>query len=166
MAYKGSEFNHTPQWYEERDKVSPAALDMLKRDMAFIDAEYDKKMSFEERVGVYEEAWNAILNGTSNTADVGALEAVMRKDGLFGRPQDEYVKGPFLSIARIMEENGLAAEDVRKFLTWRSKNENMAKARAGIKKKETKKEKAARERKAKLDLLFGKNKSASTKSDF
>jgi hypothetical protein len=45
---------------------------------------------------------------------------------------------------------------VRKFLTWRSKNENMAKARAGIRRKETKQEKELKKVKEKMELLFAR----------
>jgi hypothetical protein len=170
MSFKVKDFNHPPQWYYEHNKggddASPAARKMLKIDMAFIDAEYDQKMCYEERVQVYEEAWNEVMSGKKQSAYVADLQRVLEEEGRYGRPQDDYVKGSFLSIARIMEKNGLAAEDVRKFLTWRSKNENMAKARAGIEKKETKWEKMKREKVERENLLLGEKGGNPATDDF
>jgi hypothetical protein len=123
---------------------------MLTNDMKFIQAEIDSGMCYEERIEDYEEMWNAILSGNEKSAYAGDLQEVLEHEGQLGyRPQEEYSKGAFRSIARIMDKYGLSGNDVREFLRWTAKNENVMKAIAK-KKKETRDEKRKREFREKL----------------
>jgi hypothetical protein len=159
---------HSPKWYREKnhdENFFGPIRGAFKRDLKWLDVA-NAGANDSELLELYEEEWNKIMAGERGNANIGELQKILEKEGRFGRPQDDYVKGPFLSIARIMEKNGLVAEDVRLFLTWRSKNENMAKARAGIRKKETKKEKAVRDKLEKAKLILGRKTWVPSNSDF
>src|ERR1700733_10872730 len=122
MAFKFRRgINHSPDWYVEHCPDENAAVSvqaMLKRDMAYIGADYQKGMVDTERIGVYRERWDAILKGADNHHESGghifrsdvltdAIHAVIEREALAGfRPSDQFKDGPFKSIDKIMVEAG------------------------------------------------------------
>lgn len=96
----------------------------------------DSTLTPSEKLGLYAEAWDGILNGQQGNVDVSDLKEVLEREGQLGfRPQVEYSRGGFKAIARSMEKYGLAPNDVREFLKWSAKNANVKKARTYKKKK-------------------------------
>ena len=136
MSFKVGKFNHSPDWYVEHcrdENASPSVRAMLKNDMAFIGADYQKGMVDTERIGAYRERWDAILKGADNHHESGgrifrsdvlsnAICKVIESEALAGfRPSDQFKDEPFKSIDKIMVEAGLDEKVMREFLRWRSR---------------------------------------------
>ncbi len=103
---------------------------MLTKDMKFLDADIDKTHRYGERLSNYEVAWNSSLKNNADFSIVAEMEDVLTREGQLGFvPSQLYAKPPFSSIARLMDKNGLSNADIREFLTWSAKNENVKKAR-------------------------------------
>jgi hypothetical protein len=102
---------------------------MLNADIRILDCD-DNTLTYEERVGLFENEWNEILSGKSSVADLKQLEEVLEREGLLGfRPIELYSKRPFTTITRLMQREGLSTTDLGVFLRWKAKNDNMTKAR-------------------------------------
>ena len=143
MAFKVKKLNHSPAWYREHcngeDGGSAAFRAMLKKDMAFIGADNDPNLLYEEKIGPYEEKWNEIMSkgeilhehgGRAFRSDDKKSEmlAVIERELTAGfRPSDQFKDEPFKSINDLMTEAGLDEKTMREFLRWRSREGNAAK---------------------------------------
>jgi hypothetical protein len=136
MAFKIKKFNHSPQWYREHCRAenggSAAFRAMLKNDMAYIDADNDPHACYQEKVGIYEERWNAILKGEvlhepgggvyrSDMLKNELLKVIEREFKAGFRPSDQFTVEPFKTIDDLMTESGLDENVMREFLRWRSR---------------------------------------------
>ena len=126
MSFKMKGLNHSPAWYYDNCRAEdggyPVFRKMLTNDMKFVAADIDKKMTYEERIGPYEEAWNEILSGGKGNASPADLAEVMERELADGyRPTEHYAKEPFASIARLMDDHKLSTTEVGVFLSWRAK---------------------------------------------
>jgi len=130
MAFKIKKLNHSPAWYREHcngeDGGSAAFRAMLKKDMAFIGADNDSNLLYEEKIGPYEEKWNAILSDWKSEDPNGVLTkemtAVLECESLKGfKPSDHFKDEPFKTIDKLMLEYGLNENTMREFLNWRSR---------------------------------------------
>ena len=135
MAFKIKKLNHTPAWYREHcngeDGGSPGFRAMLTQDMKFIDADNDSNLGYEEKIGPYEEKWNAILSDWKSEDPNGVLAtemaAVIERESLKGfRPSEQFEDEPFKTINKLMSEYGLNENAMRAFLGWRSRDGNAA----------------------------------------
>jgi hypothetical protein len=142
MAFKLKKLNHSPAWYREHcngeDGGSAAFRAMLKTDMAFIGADNDSNLLYEEKIGPYEEKWNEIMSkgeilhesgGRAFRSDAKKSEmlAVIERESLAGfRPSDQFKDEPFKTIDELMTEAGLDEKTMREFLRWRSREGNTA----------------------------------------
>lgn len=130
--------NHSPQWYESKGLDEDSALSLItliNADVHLMDCD-DSKLTPGEKLELYTEAWNGILNGQQGNVDISDLQEVLEREGQLGfRPQEEYSQEGFKAIARCMKEYGLAPNEVRRFLEWKAKSENAKKARTKKKKK-------------------------------
>jgi len=136
MAFKMKKLNHSPQWYREHcraeDGGSPGFRAMLKNDMAFIGADNDSSFCYQEKIGPYEEKWNAILKGEvvherggravrSEVLKNDLMEVIERECVAGFRPSDQFAVDPFKTIDDLMTEAGLDENVMREFLKWRSR---------------------------------------------
>lgn len=134
MAFHVSKtsLNHSPQWYRDRrldEDSSISLVALINADTKLLDVD-DATLTPGEKLGIYEEAWNRILSGTKGNVDIGDLSVVMEREALAGfRPKVEYANAGFRSIAKAMKKHGITGADVRAFLKWTAKNENLKKAR-------------------------------------
>ncbi len=99
---------------------------MLTKDMKFICADIDTQLTYQERIGGYEEKWNLIFSNwrleDPNGVLIGEMSEVMEREGLKGyRPSDQFKDEPFKSIDELMTREGLSENMVREFLRWRSR---------------------------------------------
>jgi hypothetical protein len=142
MPFNVKKFNHSPQWYRDRYKSEEGTAPlraMLTKDMKFVGADIDTTHTYLERIHTYEESWNGVLSGKNKNADAGDLQEVMEREGLHGfRSVGLYAKPPFTTITRLMEREGLTTTDLREFLRWKAKNDNVTKARDAKAKKRNK----------------------------
>jgi hypothetical protein len=144
MAFKIRVLNHTPQWYHdhcrEEDGGSPAFRAMLKNDMAFLGADNDSTLTYQEKVDTYEETWNRII-GNSKSEDpngvlTGEIAKVMEREALKdSRPEDEFKGEPYNAISELMLKHGINAETIRHFLKWRSRQKEIQKREKAIEEK-------------------------------
>jgi len=144
--YLKDALNHSPQWYRAHcsaeDGGSPALRAMLKVDVRILDCD-DKKMCYEEKVGLYEDEWNDVLAGKSTVVSVTELEEVLQRDGVYeNSPAELYSKPPFTQFARLMKKEGLSTTDLDAYLKWKAKDDNLKKARAA---KATKRKKSGKD---------------------
>lgn len=66
MALKKRPVYHTPGWYYDHCSAenggSPNFRAMLKHDMAFIGADNDSHLCYQEKIETYEETWNRVFS--------------------------------------------------------------------------------------------------------
>jgi len=140
MAFKLKKLNHSPKWYREHcraeDGGSPAFQAMLTTDMKFIGADIDTNLTYQERIGTYEEKWNEILSMGEILHEPGSrafrsddkkseMQTVINRELTAGfRPSDQFKDEPFKTINNLMTEAGLDENMMREFLRWRSRKGN------------------------------------------
>ena len=143
MAFKLKKINHTPNWYREHcteeDGGSPAFRAMLKIDMAYIGADNDSRLCYQEKVERYDERWNAIMQGAENLHEPGGgifrssvlkndMMKLVEREAMDGfRTSDQFKGEPFASIDKLMTDSGLNETVMREFLKWRSQKSAVAK---------------------------------------
>ena len=149
--------NHSPEWYREHlasgEAGAPSTSSALKADMRLLDAEFDPKACYEERVGTYEEAWNAILGGKKGNATVAELGEVLEREGRLNNVADTFTREPFATFDRLIAKHDIPHDAIREFLKWRAKQENARKARK-VKDDAEAKRKAFCERLSKKPAVF------------
>jgi len=135
MAFKIKRLNHTPQWYRAHCRAEdggyPAFRAMLKKDMAFIGADNDSHLCYQEKIGPYEERWNLVLSNWKVEDPNGVLTSemtgVMEREAMNNhKPSDQFEDEPFTSIDRLMTDAGLDAKTVHEYLRWRSRRRTVA----------------------------------------
>ena len=113
---------------------------MLTNDMNFIDADIDTHLTYQERIGSYEEKWNAIVKGEILHDPSGhiyrsdelrnEIYEVIERESMAGfRPSDQFKDEPFKTIDELMTESGLNENVMREFLKWRSRRGAVAQKR-------------------------------------
>ena len=125
MPYKKYTVYHTPQWYYEHCRAenggSPRFRMMLKNDMAFIAADNDSNLCYQEKIKIYEERWNCIFSnwksedpsGVYSSAMIGAME----REGLKNyQPERNQVE-----VAEITEAGRTVNDEARENLKRRMK---------------------------------------------
>jgi len=83
MSYEKRRVYHTPHWYREHCHAenggSPMFRKMLKNDMAYIGADNDSNLCYEEKIGIYEETWNRIKSNWRTEDPNGIYTTEMAK---------------------------------------------------------------------------------------
>ena len=100
---------------------------MFKSDMRRLGADWDSNLSYQELIEIYESKWNEDETLARYAHEVTAVFERESSSALSLKSQ--YTEEPFASLGRVIDENNLAVQDVRKYLAWRSKNKNLTKAR-------------------------------------
>ena len=148
MAFKIKKLNHTPAWYREHcngeDGGSAAFRAMLNNDMAYIGADNDSNLCYEEKIGPYEERWNAIFSNWKsedpNGVRVDAMTTVMECETKAGfRTSKQFKDEPFSIIDELMNEAGIDEKVIRQFLAWRNRRNAIEKTEKKKVKKQTSK---------------------------
>lgn len=122
---------------------------MLTADMKFIGADIDPNLTYMERIETYEEEWNAIMAGhMGNVSPTDLCEVFERENAKGFTPKARFSEEPFLKIGRLMDKHELTTAEVREFLKWRAKDQNLTKAR------KTKTDKFLERRKAEPKTVF------------
>jgi hypothetical protein len=133
MPFKIRKLNHSPDWYRGRfnsEEGSAPLRAQLKKDCEFLGADWDLEMTYAERIEIYAEVWDKTLSGKGGNADPSDLqEVIIREMGKGFLKKEEFSGRPFKEIERIMEENEITPDQLREFLKWNAKRENVKKAR-------------------------------------
>jgi hypothetical protein len=126
MSFKLKKLNHRPKWYRDNcraeDGGSPAFRAMLTNDMKFIGADIDTHLTYQERIGNYEEKWDATMSGGGILrSDPLQIEMMKVEEQECLKDYKPFEDEPFKSIDELMTEAGLDEKTVHEFLRWRSR---------------------------------------------
>lgn len=130
---KTDELNHSPTWYRNHchaeDGGSPAFRRMLRLDMTLLEVEDDPKLTYEEKIGLYEDRWNKIC-ANPREGRMNLIGECLQAEALKGySPHEHFKHPPYTKIASLMKRHDLSPANVREYLAWKAKTEALKMAR-------------------------------------